>query len=615
MRIERAGVGAGAGPAGSRCRAPVRDRAAGEGGRRHRRRRLPCRVECRRADRRPAGRRSPRADRRTAAARQVARVDSGRRRRAGRRAARSLSPLPPPFATNAARDAGRDFVLAIENDSFRPGRERPLREAVERFLAALTSRDRVAIVTMPYGGFRVHLTNDHARVASEFNKISGQRSASETGSEMACRTRRTLESLAGLVSGFARRRADERAVRDLEHGRAAPRQQPRAGAGHVRAHGRHVRPRRRRRQPGRASFYVIQPEDPMIRAGLPGREHCRPRLQGIRQPARGHRASCRRHQRGAPAPVGDWREHAGENRPRDRGLLRRRHRRAAPGSQRHQPPAGGARAAARSRGQGPRQHHDPARRAKRGRPAADRDAAGDAARRADVPRPAAARRRLRLGIARRRPTEARARSLEDCRHARTDRSRSCRSRPRLRACSTRTAASCRSGRRNRGTWRGGRWSARSSRRGAAPIACGSRRSTPLAAAAPRTPKCTPSSRPPAALSASSLVLGLSRGGGFQPRLSFGGEPVALGYVEVYGAGDPREVRLAAELARTLDGPPIVDAIPGVLRAAAGQGRLIGTVALPDRQPASRRLPGPPHRLPGRPRPAASSAPCESSGNG
>jgi hypothetical protein len=82
------------------------------------------------------------------------------------------------------------------------------------------------------------------------------------------------------------------------------------------------------------------------------------------------------------------------------------------------------------------------------------------------------------------------------------------------------------------------------------------------------------------LSASSLVLGLSRGGGFQPRLSFGGEPVALGYVEVYGAGAASEVRLAAELARTLDGPPIVGAIPGVLRAAAGQGRLIGTVALP-----------------------------------
>jgi hypothetical protein len=47
-------------------------------------------------------------------------------------AAAIAATLPAPFATNAARDAGRAFVLAIENDSFRPGRERPLREAVER---------------------------------------------------------------------------------------------------------------------------------------------------------------------------------------------------------------------------------------------------------------------------------------------------------------------------------------------------------------------------------------------------------------------------------------------------------------------------------------------------
>src|SRR5262245_22220006 len=60
---------------------------------------------------------------------------------------------PPPFASNAAGDGGRAFVIAIDDDSFRPGRERPLRAAVDRFLAALTPRDRVAIVTMPYGGF------------------------------------------------------------------------------------------------------------------------------------------------------------------------------------------------------------------------------------------------------------------------------------------------------------------------------------------------------------------------------------------------------------------------------------------------------------------------------
>ena len=55
------------------------------------------------------------------------------------------TPVPPPFGSNAARDAGRSFFIVVENESFRPGREAPLRAAVDRFLAALTSRDRAAL--------------------------------------------------------------------------------------------------------------------------------------------------------------------------------------------------------------------------------------------------------------------------------------------------------------------------------------------------------------------------------------------------------------------------------------------------------------------------------------
>jgi hypothetical protein len=42
------------------------------------------------------------------------------------------TPVPPPFGSNAARDAGRSFFIVVENDSFRPGREAPLRAAVDR---------------------------------------------------------------------------------------------------------------------------------------------------------------------------------------------------------------------------------------------------------------------------------------------------------------------------------------------------------------------------------------------------------------------------------------------------------------------------------------------------
>ena len=176
--------------------------------------------------------------------------------------------VPAPYASNAERDAGRSFILAIENESFRPGRERPLREAVDKFLAALSSRDRVGLVTMPYGGFRVQPTNDLARVRAELAKVGGQGSSNETGSEMACRTRRTLESLVGLVSGFSTPEAPTN-VLFVTSGMAGPRRdsavtlapgmceltvdmfnQVGAAAGAA-----------------RAVFYVIQPEDLMVKPG------------------------------------------------------------------------------------------------------------------------------------------------------------------------------------------------------------------------------------------------------------------------------------------------------------------------------------------------------------
>jgi VWFA-related protein len=113
------------------------------------------------------------------------------------------SPVPPPFGTNDDDGTGRVFYLVLDDDSFRPGRETVLREAVARFLAGLAPRDRVALVTMPYGGVKVPLTRDHSRVRIALSTIVGQGSA-ESGSDLACRTRRTLESLIGLLNTFTR---------------------------------------------------------------------------------------------------------------------------------------------------------------------------------------------------------------------------------------------------------------------------------------------------------------------------------------------------------------------------------------------------------------------------
>jgi VWFA-related protein len=109
--------------------------------------------------------------------------------------------LPAPYSTNGqdVTRAGRNIVIALDDDSFRPGSEVPVREAVNGLLSELTPRDRVMFVTMPYGGVKEPFTTDHARIRVALAGTAGQRGQSETGSEMACRTRRLLQSLAGFL--------------------------------------------------------------------------------------------------------------------------------------------------------------------------------------------------------------------------------------------------------------------------------------------------------------------------------------------------------------------------------------------------------------------------------
>lgn len=111
--------------------------------------------------------------------------------------------VPEPYGTNALTEDGRSLVLAIDQDSFRPGREQPLREAIDGLLATLGPRDRVLFVTMPFGSVKVPFTTDHARIQRAVANTTGQRPQNETGSDMACRTRRVLEATAGFLDLLA----------------------------------------------------------------------------------------------------------------------------------------------------------------------------------------------------------------------------------------------------------------------------------------------------------------------------------------------------------------------------------------------------------------------------
>ena len=104
------------------------------------------------------------------------------------------APLPRPFGTNTASDTGRTAIIVLDDASLRAGREDPLGEAVDRFLTSLAPRDRVVLVTMPYGGVKVDLTTEHDRVRTALSQLVGQAPPEETGSDLACRSRRTLDA-------------------------------------------------------------------------------------------------------------------------------------------------------------------------------------------------------------------------------------------------------------------------------------------------------------------------------------------------------------------------------------------------------------------------------------
>jgi hypothetical protein len=179
------------------------------------------------------------------------------------------APMPFPYGRNDAGSDGRLFYLVIDDDSFRAGREGPLREAVDRFTRALSPRDRLALVTMPYGGVKVPPTADHARVRTALNTIVGQAPASESGSDFACRTRRTLETLVGLLDTFGVGEAP-RTLIFVSSGLAGPRRDnaPMLAPGMCELTVDLFRQVGVAAGAARAQFYLVMPEDVAVRPGV-----------------------------------------------------------------------------------------------------------------------------------------------------------------------------------------------------------------------------------------------------------------------------------------------------------------------------------------------------------
>ena len=175
--------------------------------------------------------------------------------------------LPPPFGTNNISETGRTLALIVDDDSFVTGREASLREAVEALLLQLSPRDRLSLITMPYGGVKVPFTTDHARIRTALRAIVGHAPQNETGSGLACRTRRTLESLAGYLDSQHGIREAPLTVMFITGALAAPRRDAPVSMAPGVCELRQDLYREVGEAAGaaRAHFYVIQPGDNMAK--------------------------------------------------------------------------------------------------------------------------------------------------------------------------------------------------------------------------------------------------------------------------------------------------------------------------------------------------------------
>ena len=170
--------------------------------------------------------------------------------------------VPAPYGTNAGVNAGRRFILVVDQESFDPGRAQLFRQAVDGLLGELTPADQAMVAALPFGGVRLPLTNDKARIRLAFDRLTGQGSRNETGSDLACRTRRFLESLEGFLQTQGARAAPETVVL-FTTGLAAPRRDAPMGLqpGMCELPVEQFRRVATAASAARANFYVLQPAD------------------------------------------------------------------------------------------------------------------------------------------------------------------------------------------------------------------------------------------------------------------------------------------------------------------------------------------------------------------
>ena len=113
---------------------------------------------------------------------------------------RTTPPLPPPFATNVVSEAGRDVLLILDDESIAPGREQPVKDAIAELLTNLSPRDRVGLLSVRRGGVLLNLSTDRGPLRAALAALRGQAAGNQTAIDLVCRTRTTLQALSAILA-------------------------------------------------------------------------------------------------------------------------------------------------------------------------------------------------------------------------------------------------------------------------------------------------------------------------------------------------------------------------------------------------------------------------------
>lgn len=175
--------------------------------------------------------------------------------------------IAPPFATNR-HDAGRTVLIVFNHDSIRPGKERQAVEGATRFLDSLSRSDRVGLLTMPNGRIAQEVSTDHARVRESLQRITGQASPQASDSDRSCMTRLTLETMTGVLESLTIA-PGPKTIAFVSSGLLTPRRDAplTAPPGMCEIKLEHFQDLGRAASAASAHFYVIQPEDFQVDSG------------------------------------------------------------------------------------------------------------------------------------------------------------------------------------------------------------------------------------------------------------------------------------------------------------------------------------------------------------